>query len=186
VAGAQKRALQRIREERDFLEADLRGRNCGKIPARVIADFDEAIGRALYRGEPARRRRAWQLARMTHGEPPRMSFEEELASARTAVEELARAGDLPAGMTSTLNEIARLVGVLAGSTKDACYRLENEVGALETEMRIGVERLDAKVDGVEAKIDRLETKFDRLETRVEGIENRVTALENAPSAADES
>jgi hypothetical protein len=100
---------------------------------------------------------AGQLARMTHGEP-RMSFEEELASVRTSVEELARAGDLPAVVTSMLGNIVRLIGVLAGNMADGFYRLEGEVRGLKTEMRTGFERLDAKIDSVEAKVDRLETK----------------------------
>jgi outer membrane murein-binding lipoprotein Lpp len=115
-----------------------------------------------------------------------MSFDEELASARTAFEALARAGDLPPGVTSALKEIAHLVGVLAGSTDAGLYRLESEVHALKTEAHAGVERLDAKVAGVEAKVDQFGTKFDRLETRVERVEDRVTALEAPPEAAVEN
>jgi hypothetical protein len=107
-------------------------------------------------------------------------FEDELAAARSAVEQLARAGDLSAGLTSALGDIVRLMDALAGSTKAGFYRLESEVGALRTEMHAGFERLDRLAGKVDAGFERIERRLGRIETRVEGVEDRVTALEARP------
>jgi hypothetical protein len=100
-------------------------------------------------------------------------FEDELAAARSAVEELARAGDLPAGLTSTLEDIVRLMDALF-------YRLESEVDTLRTEIRAGIERLARLQGKVDAGFERIERRFGDVETRVEGVKHRVTALEARP------
>jgi hypothetical protein len=101
------------------------------------------------------------------------SFEDELAAARSAVEELARAGDLSAGLTSTLEDIVRLMDTLF-------YRLESEVDTLRTEIRGGIERLVRLEGKVDAGFERIERRLGDTETRVEGVKHRVTALEARP------
>ena len=101
------------------------------------------------------------------------SFEAELAAARSAVEELARAGDLSAGLTSTLEDIVRLMDTLF-------YRLESEVDTLRTEIRGGIERLVRLEGKVDAGFERIERRLGDTETRVEGVKHRVTALEARP------
>ena len=101
------------------------------------------------------------------------SFEDELAAARSAVEELARAGDLSAGLTSTLEDIVRLMDTLF-------YRLESEVDTHRTEIRGGIDRLVRLEGKVDAGFERIERRLGDTETRVEGVKHRVTALEARP------
>jgi hypothetical protein len=123
-----------------------------------------------------------RLAPAAPGEP-RMNFDEELSVARTGVEELARTGDLPAGVMSTLEDIFRLIDALAGSSKASIDRLEREVAALEA----GLQRVQgtASTDRAEAQAFRTEMRaVDRLDKRLDQsvslIAERVTALEARP------
>jgi hypothetical protein len=116
----------------------------------------------------------------------RMNFEEELSSARTAVEELARAGNLPAGVMSTLEDIFRLIDALAVSSKASFDHFERELAALQS----GLHRVQGttSVNGADAQALRTEMhaadRLDQgLDQRVSLIAQRVTALEAEAEAA---
>ena len=74
------------------------------------------------------------------------SFEDEVAAARSAVEELARGGSLSAGVALTLGDLVRLIDVLTSSTKQGFYRLEGEISSLKED----VHRLQAEVQRLES------------------------------------
>jgi hypothetical protein len=75
-------------------------------------------------------------------------FEDEVAAARSAVEELARGGTLSAGVASTLGDLIRLIDVLTSSTKEGLFQLESEIGLLKED----VHRLQAEVHRLESTV----------------------------------
>ncbi len=103
------------------------------------------------------------------------NFDAELAAARSAVEELACAGELPAGVTSTLGDIIRLIDALATSMNTVCYRLESEVDALTTDahrLQAEVHRLEDTASAANAEWQSLRTRmrgFDRLEKKPDQV-----------------
>lgn len=118
------------------------------------------------------------------------NLEQELAAAHSAVEKLARAGDIPAVVTSALGDLVRLIDALANGTKDDLYRLGSELSVLKA----NAQRLQLKVDLLEEAasaartesqslqvemrgLDRFEKKLDQSVSR---IADRVTALEARP------
>jgi chromosome segregation ATPase len=104
-------------------------------------------------------------------------FEIELAAAHSAVEQLARAGDLSSGMTSMLGELVRLVDVLASSANDGLYRLEGEVNALKTD----VVRLEADVHRLEGTASAARTDSQSLRTEMRGFDRRDEKLDQSVS-----
>jgi chromosome segregation ATPase len=112
---------------------------------------------------------------------------DELAVARSAVEQLACAGDLPADTASALGDIVRLIDAFVGHTEAGFERLNNDIGALKTELhrlQDDVHRLEdaASAANVDSHSLRAEMRgFDRLEKvldqSVSSIVDRMTALE---------
>jgi len=119
-------------------------------------------------------------------------FEAEVAAARSAVEALARGGNLSAGVASTLGDLARLIDVLTSSTKEGFHRLESEVGLLKEDVRrleAEVRRLEAAASTARGDTHSLEVEmrgFDRLDKKLDQslshIADRLTALESAALA----
>ncbi len=117
-------------------------------------------------------------------------FEDEVAAARSAVEELARGGNLSAGLASTLGDLVRLIDVMTSSTKEGFYRLESEVGLLKEDvhrLQAEVHRLEDTASAARADSQSLEVEtrgLDRLDKKLDQslshIADRVTALETRP------
>jgi hypothetical protein len=77
----------------------------------------------------------------------------------------------------TLGDVVRLLDGLAESTHASFDRIE-------TEMRIGFERLDKRVDALRTEVrtgfERVDRRLDRIEARVEDVEKRVAVVEGRP------
>jgi septal ring factor EnvC (AmiA/AmiB activator) len=112
---------------------------------------------------------------------------DELAVARSAVEQLACAGDLPADTASALGDIVRLIDAFVGHTEARFDGLNNEIGALKTDLhrlQDDVHRLEDAANAANADSHSLRAEmrgFDRLEKMldqsVSSIVDRMTALE---------
>jgi len=120
-------------------------------------------------------------------------FEAEVAAARSAVDKLARGGNLSAGVASTLGDLVRLIDVLTSSTKEGFYRLESEIGLLKEDvqrLRAEAHRLEATASTAHSDTQSLEVEMrglDRLDKQLDQslshIADRVTALESAAPGA---